>query len=504
MRLLDRYLLRELLVPLGACLGGFLIFWTAFNLLGELGEFQQHHLTAGDVAAYVWAGLPEQLNTILPVGLLLALLYTLTHLSKHHELTAMRAAGCSLWRLMLPYLLLGTLASAGLYVLNEHLAPDGKERQERLLLSRDRPDEVNRQQWRERLNFQSPQRHWSIGAFNLRTAELRNPRVRQWLPRDTPWEFTAARLRWTNGAWRASNVTEILGRNATDRDPLRRRASSTEFPSLPARPDDVLRWPHDPWLVPHSFTVAITNAAGLRTNLTVVTNLAWRTNLIVPALTNEAGTLWHAAGYDPVSQDLLGVRAQVPLAPGAIRITYSDSGRWESGRWVFEKVTDVLYRSPTDFYPLTTAEPLPQLALPELEENPEMLRSEIRIGQLNQKKALKGPNLSVAEIRNYRRLHPQVPTALGAWLDTQLQARLAAPWTCLVVVLIAIPFGVTTGRRNVFYGVAGSLGLAFGFFVLQRVGFALGQSGQLSAVLAAWLPNILFAILGIALTTRIR
>ena len=29
MRLLDRYLLRELLVPLGYCLGGFLIFQTA-------------------------------------------------------------------------------------------------------------------------------------------------------------------------------------------------------------------------------------------------------------------------------------------------------------------------------------------------------------------------------------------------------------------------------------------------------------------------------------------
>ena len=32
MRLLDRYLLRELLVPFGYCLGGFLIFWTAFDI----------------------------------------------------------------------------------------------------------------------------------------------------------------------------------------------------------------------------------------------------------------------------------------------------------------------------------------------------------------------------------------------------------------------------------------------------------------------------------------
>lgn len=504
MRLLDRYLLRELLVPLGACLGGFFIFWTAFNLLGDLNEFQQHHLTAWDIVAHVWAGVPEQLNTVLPVGLLLALLYTLTQLSKHHEITAMRAAGSSLWRLMLPYLAVGGISSAGLYVLNEHIAPDGKERQEKILQSRDHPDEVLRQQWRERLNFQSTRRSWSIGAFNLTTAELRNPRVRQWLPSDAPWEFTAARLRWTNNAWRPTNGVETLGRSLTDGNPLRRQADRSTFPALPVRPEDILRWPGNPLLVPQTNLVAFTNALGLRTNLMIVTNLVWRTNLVVPAFSNLAGAVWHAAAFDPYTQELHGVRVQVPLAPGSTRLTYADGGHWNSGTWIFEKVTDVLYRSEKDSDPLTTTEPLASLALPELEESPEMLRSEIRINQLNQKKALKGPSVSVAEIRNYRRLHPRVPGALAAWLDTQLQARLAAPWTCLVVVLIAIPFGVTTGRRNVFYGVAGSLALAFGFFVLQRVGFALGQSGHMNATLAAWLPNAFFATLGVALTARIR
>jgi lipopolysaccharide export LptBFGC system permease protein LptF len=38
MRLLDRYLFRELLVPLAYCLGGFLIFWNAYDLFTELQE----------------------------------------------------------------------------------------------------------------------------------------------------------------------------------------------------------------------------------------------------------------------------------------------------------------------------------------------------------------------------------------------------------------------------------------------------------------------------------
>ncbi len=504
MRLLDRYLLRQLLVPLGACLGGFFIFWTSFNLIGDIGEYQQRHLTAGDIAAVIWVGIPDQLNTVLPVSLLLGLLYTLTQLAKNHELTAMRAAGCSLGRLMLPYLALGVGASLGLYLLNEQIAPDAKEHQERILHSRGNATERAQRDWHERLHFKSETRSWNIGAFNSVTMELRSPQVRQWLPRDLQRELIAARLRWTNGVWRASDVVEILGRSTTDTNRLQRRASAFDFPAPPARPEEVLRWPGQPWPVPHTFSVTLTNALGLRTNLMILTNRLWRTNLIVPAWTNTAGMTWSAAAYDPFALELLGVRARVPLTAGATRVTYGDRGHWEAGVWIFENVMDLLYRDPTDSDPLRPAEPLARLALPELEESPEMLRSEIRINQFDQKKALRGGDLSVSEILNYRRLHPQMPPARAAWLDTQLHARRAAPWTCLVVVLIAIPFGVPTGRRNIFHGVAGSLALAFGFFVLQRVGFALGQNGQIPGWLAAWLPNCFFATLGIVLASRVR
>ena len=52
MRLLDRYLLRELLLPLGYCLGGFLIFWISFDLIGRVDEFQKNHLNVADIAEY--------------------------------------------------------------------------------------------------------------------------------------------------------------------------------------------------------------------------------------------------------------------------------------------------------------------------------------------------------------------------------------------------------------------------------------------------------------------
>ena len=65
-------------------------------------------------------------------------------------------------------------------------------------------------------------------------------------------------------------------------------------------------------------------------------------------------------------------------------------------------------------------------------------------------------------------------------------------FVCLVVVLIAIPFGGASGRRNAYVGVASSIVICFGYFILMRVGLAMGTGGRLAPWLAAWLPNLLF------------
>ena len=104
----------------------------------------------------------------------------------------------------------------------------------------------------------------------------------------------------------------------------------------------------------------------------------------------------------------------------------------------------------------------------------------------------------------YLRQNPQLSRQESAKLYTKFYARFAAPWTCFIVVLMAIPFGAQSGRRNPFYGVAGSIFICFGFFVLQQVSLAFGMGGHLTPWVAAWLPNIFFAGLGFFLTLRVR
>ncbi len=136
MRLLDRYLLRELLVPLAYCLCGFLIFWISFDLLGQMDEFQMLRMRGKDVLQYYIARLPELMVLVLPVALLLALLYALTNHARHHELTAIRAAGVGIWRSSVPYLATGLLFSILVGFLSEWWAPRGAEWAERIKVRR--------------------------------------------------------------------------------------------------------------------------------------------------------------------------------------------------------------------------------------------------------------------------------------------------------------------------------------------------------------------------------
>src|SRR5271168_5154685 len=100
MRLLDRYLFRELLTPLAFILGALLVLGNCFSLFCELQELQDRKLHFLDVIEYCVA-----------ITLLLALLYTLTDLSRSNQITAMRAAGISLWRICAPYFAVGCVLS---------------------------------------------------------------------------------------------------------------------------------------------------------------------------------------------------------------------------------------------------------------------------------------------------------------------------------------------------------------------------------------------------------
>lgn len=374
MRLLDRYLLRELLLPFAYCLGGFFIFWMSSDLFNRIGEFKEARMTLGDIALYYVVKSPEFLGVVLPVALLLALLYALTHHARHNEITAMRAAGVSMWRLALPYLAVGFIASIGLFIVNEKFAPDADDR-----------------------------------------ADL----------------IKARRL--------------PAGKNA------------------------------------------------LRKN--IVANLGF--------VNTRDGNNWAIKELNTETMAMINPRIVTSVREGAPTWFYASAAIYTNNMWVFFDARE--YRSD----PTTNSAPVPTLvepvlARPDLKETPEEIRSEVAISQRASLKRRHHADIPLTDIRSYLALHPDLTPANRNWLYTRLHSRIAGPWKCLVVVLIALPFGAASGRRNVFAGVAGSIIICFAYFAVMEISQAAGTSGHLPAWVAGWFPNISFALIAFWLINRVR
>jgi LPS export ABC transporter permease LptG/LPS export ABC transporter permease LptF len=74
----------------------------------------------------------------------------------------------------------------------------------------------------------------------------------------------------------------------------------------------------------------------------------------------------------------------------------------------------------------------------------------------------------------------------------RLQSKIAFPLVTLVMTILAVPFGVTTGRHGALYGVGLAVGLATLHFLLAYFFMAVGSAAVMPAPLAAWATNILF------------
>ncbi|MEE2776269.1 MAG: LptF/LptG family permease [Acidobacteriota bacterium] len=89
-------------------------------------------------------------------------------------------------------------------------------------------------------------------------------------------------------------------------------------------------------------------------------------------------------------------------------------------------------------------------------------------------------------------------------LKTQLARKISTPVTCLVMVLVALPFAFRMGRRGALYGVGVAILLGITLFVITAFFSTLGEVGALPAWMAAWAPNVLFSLFSLYLFLGVR
>ncbi|UCF19154.1 MAG: LptF/LptG family permease [Gemmatimonadota bacterium] len=133
MKILRRYVLREHLGPFVAALG----VLTGLMLLNQLARRFSDLVGKGlpwYVIGEVFAlSVPFILAMTMPMAVLVAVLYTYSRLSSDNEITAIKAGGVSLWRMMIPVLLASTVLAAGMVGFNDKILPESNHSLRKLL-----------------------------------------------------------------------------------------------------------------------------------------------------------------------------------------------------------------------------------------------------------------------------------------------------------------------------------------------------------------------------------
>ena len=128
MKILTRYLLRAHLGPFlfafAALTGIVMINTIAQRLAGLAGK----GLPLSVISRFFMLSLPSNVALTFPMAVLVAVLYTFTQLAAENEITALKASGIDLKRLVVPLLVVGIGITAGMVYFNAEVLPESNHR----------------------------------------------------------------------------------------------------------------------------------------------------------------------------------------------------------------------------------------------------------------------------------------------------------------------------------------------------------------------------------------
>jgi lipopolysaccharide export system permease protein len=122
-KILDRYVVKELGGPFLFGLAAFTLLFVAGNLLNIARLVSEEHASVFAAAKYFVYTLPATLVLTFPMSMLLAVLLAMSRISGDSELVAIRAGGVSLYRIAAPFVAVGALASAVGFLFQEYVVP---------------------------------------------------------------------------------------------------------------------------------------------------------------------------------------------------------------------------------------------------------------------------------------------------------------------------------------------------------------------------------------------
>ena len=202
--------------------------------------------------------------------------------------------------------------------------------------------------------------------------------------------------------------------------------------------------------------------------------------------------IFYYQAFDPVRNSFANITV-FEFQPGTFTLSrriYAESAHWDAaaGHWEFENGWERVFANGDT---VTNYHNFQESSFGEIHETPVYFKKEERPSQ----------EMSYSELSNY--IHDLQQSGFDTTpLRVQLNRKLAYPLLTLVMAILAVPFSLLTGKRGGLAGIGAAVALAILWYVLAGISENLGNVNSLPAVLAAWSPDLLFAMAGSYLLLR--
>jgi lipopolysaccharide export system permease protein len=234
MRILDRYLVTEFLRNLLYITLSFLSLFLIIDFFEKIRMFLSNHATFTQVGSYFFFMMPTIISQILPAAVLLASLITCGYLSRHSEITAMKANGISLYRIALPILTIAALTSLLIFFLSEWVTPHTNDRAEHIRLVEVQKQPAMGGFKQDQIWYRGQKGIYNFRLFDAQTGTLQGITI-HYLDRQMNlfMRLDAEKGEWKDGRWLFHNV-------------LITRFPDGEFPVLTRTKQQVVDLPEGP------------------------------------------------------------------------------------------------------------------------------------------------------------------------------------------------------------------------------------------------------------------
>ena len=159
------------------------------------------------------------------------------------------------------------------------------------------------------------------------------------------------------------------------------------------------------------------------------------------------------------------------------------------GQWTLKE--GVLHILPTDSMNITVA--FDSLRDRQMLEEPKTLMASSKVPD----------EMTYAQLGAFIRNLERSGSDVGA-LKVGRMLKIAIPATCVIIMLFGAPLATSTQRGGTAFGVGISLGTTVIFLMLVQLTQAIGSKGLVPPNLAAWIPGLLFGLVGLVLLARVR